>query len=140
MFKHIYDKYCPMLYAVAMEITENKEKAEHLLILTFRTAFSNDDLLRQKTTHCITLIRLLIQKASAEFQSEEFFKNLQLKSFENTPFIQRLICGKLSLTRICEESQLSTAQAAKRIREEFNVLRNSLAEGKQLQKQYTASF
>ena len=122
-FENIYDKYCPMLYGIALQICHSKRKAEELLIRTFTKIHEQDINYDKYPVYCITLMRLVI-KTAQELYPEKFNTNFRLKQFENTPLLNQLICDQISLQDYCNKKYLTQQEALQIIRKEFSTMRN----------------
>lgn len=128
-FESIYDKYCPMLYGIAVEICHSQKKAEELLMTTFRKIHKEDISQEKYPAYCITLMRLIIKTAQCLYP-EKFKSCFRLKQFEKTPLINHLICDQISLQDYCKEKYLTQQEALQIIRKEFSTIRNAEKENK----------
>ena len=117
----IYDKYCPMLYGIALELCESKLHAEDLIIKTFKTIYEKDINLETYPSYCITLIKLIIQSAEELYPTHKML--FRFKQFEQTPFINQLICEQISWADCCKEKYLTPQEAIQVIRAEFRTFR-----------------
>lgn len=123
-FESIYDKYCSMLYGVALEICPSQKKAEELLLHTFRKIQQEDMNQEKHPAYCITLLRLIIRTAQGIYP-EKFKHSFRLNLFENTPLINHLICNQISLPDYCKEKHLTQQEGLQIIRKEWSTIRNS---------------
>ena len=128
-FEIIYDKYCPMLYGIALEICHSKKKAEELLMSTFRKIKQEDISQEKYPAFCITLMRLII-KTAQQLYPEKFKNSFRLKQFENTPLINHLICDQVSLQDYCREKYLTIQEGVQIVCKEFGSLGNAEKENK----------
>lgn len=120
-FDKMYDKYCPILYGIAIEISSSEKEVEQILTSTFQIAYSNKLFEKNKHTLCVALIKIMIQTAYEHLKPLNSFR---LKRFENMPLLQKFLFDqKTSETLGLEESENRTL-AASQIRFEFNTLRN----------------
>ncbi len=128
-FESIYEKYCPMLYGISLEICQSKKTAEELLIITFRKIQQEDIGQKKYPAYCITLMRLLL-KTAKQLYPETFNDRFILKQFENTPLINRLICDEISLQDYCKENNLTQQEGLQIIRKEFTTISTAEKENK----------
>lgn len=128
-FENIYDKYCPMLFSIAVEICHSKNKAEELLMITFRKIHQEDISQEKHPAYCITLMRLILKTAQSLYP-EKFKSCFRLKQFKNTPLINHLICDQISLQDYCKQKFLTQQEGLQIIRKEFSTLRNIEKENK----------
>jgi len=120
--EEVYDKYAPILYSIALELTLTTKEAEKLLMHIFQAVKKRKLLHENYPSLCVALIRLSIQIASKKNKGNQ--SNLKLPQFKNMLFIHKLLCERENLEIYCQENKLSRQQAQKKIREEFNTLRN----------------
>ena len=121
--ENIYDKYSPMIYGIALDISSTQSEAESILISTFHKAYKQN--LIKKSSHflCASLIKLTIQTAREQLKTKNIIK---IKQFENASLLHNLLCDQLNLEDFCSENNLSRNQLAKQIREELSSKRNTL--------------
>ncbi len=116
--ENLYDNYSPLLYGIALEISQKQSEAEEILIGTFQKigtqVFVKDD-----PKLCVTLIKLVIQTAHEQLSAGHFVNAFKLKQFESTPIFHKLICEQLSLDDYCKENKIKRVKVIKMIREEF---------------------
>jgi len=122
-FENIYDKYCPILYSIALQIGGSKIKAEQLLITTFKKLYYQEMNFYQDSIYCIKLMRLLFVTAK-ELYPKKLKENFRLKQFENTPLINQIICNQISLQDYCNKKHLTPQEGMQIIRNEFNSIKN----------------
>jgi hypothetical protein len=113
-----------MLYGVAMEIAPNKTAAEKMLIGTFQKIHQQKLDQQNVPPPYMALVKLLIQTAHEQLYTGQLKYNFQLKQFENTPMLQKLICEQIDLENYCIQNQLTRSEMAKKIREEITSLRD----------------
>lgn len=122
----LYDKYSGMLYGIALEISPTTEQADIILINTFKEIHVKNIKKQENASICSTLIKLLIQTAHNTLKPNELIHNFKLKRFENSPFLQLLLCEQVSMENICSKNRLSILEVSQKIHEEFNTIRNLL--------------
>ena len=59
-FGNIYDKYCPMLYSIALQICHSRKKAEQTLINTFKKIYNQYITKHQDAIHSTPIPILVI--------------------------------------------------------------------------------
>jgi hypothetical protein len=121
-FENIYDKYCPMLYSIALQICGSKKNAEELLTSTFTKLYTQEKTEHQDSIYCLTIIRLMIKTAS-ELYPIKLKNNFRLKQFENTPLLNQLICNQINLQDYCKEKYLTLQEGMHIIRTELNSIK-----------------
>lgn len=126
-FKNIFDKYCPLLYSVALQICNSKMKAEKVLINVFKKIYNQDISQHTDSIYSITLMRLII-KSAQELYSIKLKSNFRLKQFQNTPLLNQLICNQISLQDYCKQKYLTHQEVLHIIRKEFIIIRNGIKE------------
>lgn len=123
--QQLYQDYGARLYAVALEIAPNQAVAEKILTNTFVKIHQLQ--LIQVSDHpppvYVSLIKLLLQTAKEYSYTDQVAFNFNLKQFEHTPLLQKLICEEINLENYCIENQISRIEAAKTIREEMMSIR-----------------
>lgn len=112
-----------MLYSIALQIGGSKIKAEKLLITTFKKLYCQEINFYQESIYCIKLMQILIGTVK-ELYPKKIKENFRLKQFENTPFINQLICHQISLQDYCNEKHLTPQEGMQIIRTEFNFIKN----------------
>ena len=122
-FENIYDKYCPMLYSIALQICHSRKKAEQTLISIFKKIYNQDITQHQDSIHSITLMRLII-KTAQELYPVKLKSNFRLTQFENTPLLNQIICKQISLQDYCKEKYLTNQEVLHIIRKEFVIIAN----------------
>ena len=122
-FNNIYDKQCPILYSIAMQICHSKEKAAQVLINVFKKIYTHDISQHPDSILSITLMRLII-KTAQELYSIKLKSNFRLKQFENTPLLNQLICNQISIQYYCKEKYLTHQEVLHIIRKEFSIISN----------------
>lgn len=126
-FKNIYDKYCPMLYSIALQICDSKIKAEQVLINVFKKIYNQDISQHTDSIYSITLMRLII-KSAQELYSIKLKSNFRLKQFEHTPLLNQLICNQISIQDYCKQKYLTHQEVLHIIRKEFIIIRDGKKE------------
>ncbi len=81
-FENFYDKYCDMLYGIAVEISPNKEIAEEIHIGTFCKSHEREIHLQEGPSHHMDLMRLAIGVAREKLQESGDLSLTKLKQFE----------------------------------------------------------
>lgn len=122
-FEDIYDKYSPMLYGIALEISTSESEGEEILISTFQKVHSQNLIQSTNYSICGTLIKLLIQSAHEILNNNQGKINFKIKIFENTPLLHKLLCEQINFNDHCRDNSLSHAEAINQIRREFISLR-----------------
>ena len=122
--ENLYNTYSPMLYGIALEISPAQKEAEEILISTFHEIYKQNLLQQAHPSLCATLIKLIIRTAHEQLNSTQLKNNFTLKQFESTPLLHKLLFEQISLEKYGEENELTRAEVAKRIQEEFILLRN----------------
>ena len=125
--KNIYDKYCPMLYSIALQICHSKKKAEQVLINVFKKIYTQDMSRHKESIYSITIMRLII-KTAQELYSIKLKSNFRLKQFENTPLLNQLICNQISIQDYGKQKYLTYQEVLHIIRKEFIIIRNGKKE------------
>ena len=120
---NIYDKHCPILYSIAMQICHSKKKAAQVLISVFKKIYTDDISQHPDSIYSITLIRLII-KTAQELYFIKLKSNFRLKQFENTPLLNQLICNQISIQYYCKEKYLTHQEVLHIIRKEFSIISN----------------
>ncbi len=121
-FENIYDKYCSMLYGLALQIcSSNTDAADEILISTFKKIYQQDISQEKYPAYCITLVQLVI-KTAGEFYPLLIENGFRLKQFEKAPLINQFICNQISLQDYCKEKYLTPQEALQTIRKEFSIL------------------
>lgn len=128
-FESVYDKYCAMLFGISLKICHSKEKADELLMTTFKKIKEEDISQEKYPAYCITLVRLVI-KTAQQLYPDKMQSSFKLKQFEKTPLLNNLICDKISLAEYCKEENLTQQEGSQIIRKEFNKIRNAEKENK----------
>ncbi len=121
-WKIIHDKYCPMLYGVALEICPVKKEAEQLLISSFKHIYTQEIIPEKYPAYCLSLMRLVI-KTAKELYPLKFKNNFRLKQFENTPLLNQFICEEIGFQDYCKEKYITQHEGLQLIRKELNLLR-----------------
>lgn len=81
-FENFYDKYCDVLYGIAVEISPNKKIAEEILMSTFCKSHKLETYLKDDPSHHIDLMRLAIDVAREKLQESGDLSLTKLKQFE----------------------------------------------------------
>jgi hypothetical protein len=129
IFERIYQKYSPMLYAIALEITSGEKQAARILKDTFRSACDKSMFEHESPSYCFQLIKVMIQEIRKEIGFNDGEKTIKLKQFEQTPLIHYLLCKQISLDDHCLEKEISKEEGARHIRDEFNFMRGNQIPG-----------
>ena len=120
-FDKLYDKYCPILYGIALEISSSQKEAEQILASTFEIAHARKLIEKNKHSLCAELIKITIQSAYEHLKPINSFR---LKQLENLPLLQKFLCDKKITDTLEFEKGENRTQIARQIRYEFNTLRN----------------
>lgn len=132
----LYQDYGPRLYLIALEIAPDQITAEKILVDTFLKIRQQQFNRLNEHQHLIyiTLIKLLLQTAQEHLSTHQSNAKFELKQFEHTPLLHKLICEQISLEDYCKENHLSRTEAAHEIRKEVMLLRKAKSEKLSLQK------
>lgn len=103
ILENAYDKYSPMLYGIAIEISPTKKQAEEILISTFIKAHRQNIAEQKYPSLYITLIKLIVQTA---YEQLGLKKTFQLSAFKNKPLLHKLLCAQISEENYCLENKL----------------------------------
>ena len=131
-FENIYDKYSPIVYGIALEISPTTEIAEQILFRIFQEVYTQNLFEQNHPSLCVTLIKLVFQIAHEQLPHSQVKNNFKLNQFENTLILHKLLCEQLNLEVYCKNNKLTRVEIAKKIREEFIFLRKIKKENGQL--------
>lgn len=121
--ENIYDKYCCLLYGIAIQICPAKKMAEQILIKTFIKIYKQGIIPETCPSYCITLIRLILKTAEEEHHRSKVKNTFKLKQFESTPLLHEIICNQITLQDYCAENYLTQQEGLQILREEFKVIK-----------------
>ena len=124
VFENIYDRYCPLLYNIALQLCTNENKAETVLILTFQKIHRQNLGRQESTPFCIDLIKLIVQTAQEELYRGETKCNFRIKQFEKTPLLHKLLLEPFSIDDYCMENNITRQHAFLNLRKEFMMIRD----------------
>jgi hypothetical protein len=124
-FENIYEKYSPMLYGIALQIIPSKNKAEDLLILTFKKIVNQDVIQKPYPAYCIILMRLIL-KTAQEIYPKKFKNGFKLRHFENAPFLNQIICEQIDFQDHSEKNNHTRKEVLKIIHHEFRAIANKI--------------
>lgn len=127
LFEQMYDQLSPMLYGIAVRVSASQTAAEAILAATFYEAFERNLVLYNKKFLQVVLIKLLLQKARVQLESDPLRDGLKLKYFEHMPIIHNLLCQHTNLVDYCTEQQCTHKEVASAVRGEFVAIQNLLA-------------
>ncbi len=82
-FENFYDKYCDMIYGIALEISPNKKIAEEILMSTFCKSHKLEIYLKDDPSHRMDLMQLAINVAREKLQESGDNSLTKLKQFES---------------------------------------------------------
>ena len=116
--ENIYDQYADMLYGIALQIAPDEILARQILIATFIKVHRQKITDQKHPALCILLIKLIIETARELLKGNTQFI---LKQFEKTPMLHKILCVEDVIEEIGRQHQLTTAEIAKKIREEITV-------------------
>lgn len=119
-FTNIYDTYSPMLYDIALQISETKEDAEQLLIRTFLEIYTQKLFQNNSTSVCILLIKTMIKKNKEQFPANNY---RSLKQFKSTPMLNKILCQFLNSENLLVAIGVSHSSARQLLRQEINLIR-----------------
>ena len=119
-FEILYDRYCPMLYGIALQIAPTQMEAEQIIISSFIKAYHQNIEEQKYPSPCISLIKLLIQTAHEQLKNNTDKPNFELKMFENSPMLHHVLCEQATLEKYCIEYKITKQQVMKNFREEFS--------------------
>lgn len=123
-FESIYEKYSPILYGVALQIISDKNKAELILIETFKKIVEQNITKDKHPNYCIILIRLTIKTAQDKFPLDKTNKS-DFHFFEKSPLVNHLVYTDTPIENICIEKNIEHNNRFEIIRNEFTQIRNS---------------
>ena len=123
-FESIYEKYSPFLYGVAMQIISDKNKAEQILIGTFKKIAEQNITKDKHPNYCIILIRLTLKTAKDKFPLIKA-NNLNFHFFEKSPLVHQLVYSDTPIEDICIEKNIEHNNRFEIIRNEYIQLKNS---------------
>jgi hypothetical protein len=117
--ENLYDAYSPMLFGIALELTSSENKAEEILIATFRKI--NNQLIEGKSSifNSATLVKLVIGTAYELHNQTSLKKVIKVKPLETHPLLQSLLCENISIDEYCKKNQVLKAHALQQLRQEF---------------------
>lgn len=122
--ENLYNTYSSMLYGIALEISPTPKDAKEILIRTFHQASKQNLLQQARPLRCAALIKLVIRIAQEQLHPSQLKNDFRLKQFEHTPLINKSLCGQTSQQNCGEKNELEHGEMARKVREEFMVLRN----------------
>ncbi len=111
-----------MLYGIAVDIAPTEVEAEEILIETFKNFHQKNLIAQNYPSHCITLIKLIIQTAHEQLNPKQSTINFKLKQFENAPMLHKILCEQVDIDNHCVENSMTRADIGKLIKEELNLL------------------
>lgn len=121
--ENLYDTYSPMLFSLALEITNSKTDAEEILVNTFLKI----NRLKIAEQHHVALsgkfIKLLVQTAKASVNPHNLSAQFKLEKFEKTPITKNLLFEQIGFENYCNANNVTRVEAAKRIRAELKTIR-----------------
>lgn len=121
--ENLYDIYSPMLFSLALEITNSKKSAEEILVNTFIKI----DRLKIAEEHHVSLsgkfIKLLVQTAKTSINPQNLTAQYKLQRFEKTPITKDLLFEQIGFENYCTENSITRLEAAKKIRQELKAIR-----------------
>ncbi len=94
-----------------------------MVIITFKKFYAQGATKQNSPSHCVTLIKLLVQTALehlAHGTSEHRFK---IKQFENSPLLHKLLCDKVDMLGQSTTNNLKLEESGKKIRQELLAFR-----------------
>ncbi len=124
-FTAFFDKYCNLLYSIALQIAPTPLQAEKILTATFKKAYQQNLAEQDYPFICAALIKLIIKTAHQQLSAKEISLNVKLKQFEKTQLLHILLCDHINLEDYCSANKITREQATKNLRVEFNQLRNT---------------
>jgi hypothetical protein len=123
VFENIYDRYCPLLYNIALQLCPNEQQAEKILILTFQKIKRQHLFYHENKPYFVDLIKLLVQTAQEELYPGGAASNFKIKQFEKTPLLHKILVEQFSVENYCTENNISRQQALLHVRKEFMLIR-----------------
>lgn len=122
--ENLYDTYSPMLFSLALEITNSKNDAEEILVKTFLKI----NRLKIEEQHHVALsgkfIKLLVQTAKTSVNPQNANAQFKLKQFEKTPITKNLLFEQIGFENYCNANNVTRVEAAKKIRQELKAIRD----------------
>lgn len=129
-FETLYDTYSPMLYGIALQIAPTKMEAEHILIATFSKAHEQKLCEKKHLSHCINLIKLLIQTAHQKLNNNIGKPNFKIKQFENTPMLHQILCEQMTVEDYFTQMKIVKEKTLKDFRMELSLIVDAKKETK----------
>ena len=116
----IYDKYGSVMYGVAMQISSNKIEAERILIHAFKK------IKRQKLSDQappLPILKFVKLTIEAAFELYPKYKGnlLQLKLFDRSPILRKLLCDDVNIKTLSEHDEMTPAQCMKNLKMELSL-------------------
>jgi len=125
-FERLYDAYSPMLYGIAVEISETREEAEEILTNTFCQIFKALKSFSGRPFLHVIFIKILLQTAHKQLLGGQMANGIKLKRFEAMPIIHQLLCQHKSIQEYCDEHQQTRREASNSISKEVILLQESM--------------
>jgi hypothetical protein len=126
--EYIYRKYSNMLFSIANQITNEQVVAEDILVTTFMRINNQPISKNGYPGLFIRLIRALVQTSKEKLNLSQISKGVKIKTFSETPFLQQVICKKMSMENFCRINNITPELVKKQIKKEVNLIRNQQKE------------
>ncbi len=118
-FSHFYDRYSPVLYSIAMEITGSKLLAEEILIATFLKIRAYQILHPKDPDIFFRLISLMICTTREILDENNFRGNFSMQRFYHMPILSKLLFKQASMEELCETMKMDRGAIGKMVRREM---------------------
>jgi hypothetical protein len=118
-FERMYDRFSPILYNIALEITDNSTFAEEILITTFLKARFHKTLKLNDADIFFQLITLLVSTTREVLLKNNCPGNFRMKRFCHTPMLSKLLFEQTDVQELCVEMKMDRGAVGKLIRAEM---------------------
>jgi hypothetical protein len=125
-FESLYDAYSPMLYGIAVKISQTQEEAEGILNSTFCQIFHELKSFSNRPFLHVIFIKILLQTAHKQLPGGKIGNGIKLKRFEAMPIIHQLLCQHKNIQEYCDEHQQTRREASNSISKEVILLQESM--------------
>ncbi len=126
-FDRFYDRYSPMVYDMAHQMTTSTRHAEQIIISVFKKAYDQNIIEKTFPSPCMTLIKIVLATAHTVLNNGIGKPNFKLQQLNHTPLLQHLLHDQSSIASYCSECGISKEQAAINLRAEIASLGESLS-------------
>ena len=119
--EYIYDKYSPVLYGIALQITSCEKEAEQILIASFQKIQKGRLFNLHNPCTCVKLMKLTIETTCEQFPKYKR-SDLAFKQLHQSPIVNRLLSENSPMKSLSRENHLTRSQAMKNFRADLSVL------------------